>query len=132
MHYSTIPGLDRQMSRICLGTMVINRNDAAKSFELMDAALAAGINTFDCAIVYGGGNSERCIGDWMQARNNRADVVICSKGCHHDSDRNRVTPYDLTADIMTSLARLQSSYIDLYMLHRDDLQQPVRRLIATK
>jgi aryl-alcohol dehydrogenase-like predicted oxidoreductase len=46
--------------------------------------------------------------------------VVISKGCHHNADRKRVTPFDLSSDLFDSLARLQSEYIDLYLLHRDD------------
>jgi aryl-alcohol dehydrogenase-like predicted oxidoreductase len=57
-------------------------------------------------------------------------VVVITKGCHHTIDRQRVTPYDLTADLHDSLARLGVERIDLHFLHRDDSSVPVAELIG--
>jgi aryl-alcohol dehydrogenase-like predicted oxidoreductase len=56
-------------------------------------------------------------------------VVIVSKGCHHNQDRRRVTPFDLASDLHDSLARLQTDYVDLYLLHRDDPAVPVGPIV---
>jgi aryl-alcohol dehydrogenase-like predicted oxidoreductase len=75
--------------------------------------------------VYQGGNAERVFGEWMAARGVRDKVVVIGKGAHHNQDRRRVTPYDITSDLFDTLARLQTDYIDIYMLHRDDPEAPV-------
>lgn len=129
MRYGTIPNVDKPVSRVALGTMIINTNEYERSAALLDDALAAGINTLDCAHVYGGGNSERAIGRWMAERGNRAQVVILSKGAHPNADRLRVTPYDITADLHDSLTRLRTDYIDIYLLHRDDPAVPVGPIV---
>lgn len=129
MHYGTIDGLSKPVSRVVLGTMIINRTEREKSFALLDAALDLGCTTLDIAHVYGGGDSERCIGEWMQERGNRERMVILTKGCHHNGDRKRVTPFDLAADLHDSLARLKTDYIDIYLLHRDDPSVPVGPII---
>jgi len=120
MQYGTIPGVEKPVSRIVLGTMIINLHEQERSFALMDAAVAHGITTFDTAHVYAGGDSERAIGRWMTARGNREQMVILSKGVHPNADRQRITPFDITADLYDSLARLQTDYVDMYLLHRDD------------
>ncbi|MFW5841282.1 MAG: aldo/keto reductase, partial [Planctomycetota bacterium] len=51
------------------------------------------------------------------------------KGAHHNADRRRVTPFDITSDLHDSLARLGFEYIDLYLLHRDDATQPVEGIV---
>jgi aryl-alcohol dehydrogenase-like predicted oxidoreductase len=61
----------------------------------------------------------------MADRGLREQVVIISKGCHHNADRRRVTPFDLASDLHDSLARLRTDYIDVYLLHRDDSDVPV-------
>jgi aryl-alcohol dehydrogenase-like predicted oxidoreductase len=90
------------------------------SFGLLDDILALGGNTFDAAHVYGNGDNERTLGRWIEDRGVRDQVVIITKGAHHNQDRPRVTPFDITADLHDSLARLRTDYIDLYLLHRDD------------
>jgi aryl-alcohol dehydrogenase-like predicted oxidoreductase len=59
----------------------------------------------------------------------RDEVVILTKGAHHNQDRRRVTPYDITSDLHDSLARLKTDRIDLYLLHRDDPAVPVGEIV---
>lgn len=129
MHYSTIPGIAKPVSRLILGTMIISAQEKERSFALLDAVFEMGGNALDTAHIYAGGNSERGIGQWMRARGNREQVVIISKGCHHNADRKRVTPFDLAADLHDSLARLQTDYVDVYLLHRDDPSLPVGPIV---
>ncbi|TMD19778.1 MAG: aldo/keto reductase, partial [Chloroflexi bacterium] len=53
--------------------------DKASAFALMDRAWAAGINYFDTADSYGGGLSERIIGDWLKKRGVRDRLVLSTK-----------------------------------------------------
>jgi aryl-alcohol dehydrogenase-like predicted oxidoreductase len=129
MQYSTIPGVTKPVSRLILGTMIISAQEPERSFALLDAAFEMGGNALDTAHVYAGGNSERGIGQWMKARGNREQVVVISKGCHHNADRKRVTPFDMAADLHDSLARLQTDYVDVYLLHRDDPTLPVGPIV---
>lgn len=126
---SSIPGCSKPVSRIVLGTMIINTEKKQESFAVLDAAYACGINAFDTAAVYAGGDSERCLGMWCAERGLREKIFILDKGCHHNADRRRVTPFDLAADLHDALARLKTDYIDLYMLHRDDPSVPVGRIV---
>lgn len=129
MHYGSIRGIERPVSRLVLGTMIINTRELERSFALLDAAFELGCTTVDSAHVYAGGDSERAIGLWMQERKNRDKVVVISKGAHPNADRKRVTPFDITADLHDSLARLKTDYIDIYMLHRDDPDVPVGTIV---
>lgn len=129
MQYATIVGVEKPVSRLVLGTMIINRGEREKSFALLDAAVAQGITALDCAHVYAGGDSERCVGEWMAARGNRERTVIVTKGCHHNADRQRVTPWDIASDLHDSLARLKTPYVDVWLLHRDDMSVPVGPIV---
>lgn len=131
MKYGKVPGIDKQISRVVHGTIAATTKDLDKSFTLLDSALEHGINTFDTAHVYGSGENERAVGRWVNAREVREDIVIIGKGAHHNSDRQRVTPWDISSDIHDSLARFKFDYIDLYLLHRDDPTQPVGPIIET-
>ncbi len=129
MEYGTIPGVNKPVARLVLGSMFVGTLDRARCFALLDDIFALGGNTFDTAHVYAGGNSERLLGEWMEARGNREQVVILTKGCHHNADRRRVTPFDLASDLFDSLARLRTDYVDIYVLHRDDPSVPVGPIV---
>ena len=125
MNYGNVAGIGKPVSRVVLGTMVINRQARANSYDLLDTALRLGVNTFDMAHVYGGGDTERCIGDWLADRGCRDRVVLITKGAIPNADRPRVTPYDIEADLHDSLTRLRVPSVDLYFLHRDNPRVPV-------
>ncbi len=129
MQYGSVPGIDKPISRLVQGSMMINSKDLKRSFDLLDAILEMGGNAFDTGHIYGGGDNERTIGRWVREAGVRERVMILGKGAHHNQDRQRVTPYDITADLHDSLARFQFDYIDLYLLHRDDPSQPVGPIV---
>ncbi len=129
MRYGEIAGIDKPVSRIVQGTGFIATKEMEEMFQLMDAALEAGINTFDTAHFYGQGEVERIFGQWMKDRQNRDKIVLISKGAHANADRKRVTPFDIESDIHDSMARLQTGYFDIYMLHRDDPSLPVGSIV---
>ncbi|MDE0227466.1 MAG: aldo/keto reductase [Spirochaetaceae bacterium] len=125
MIYQQIDGLDKPLARVIQGTIMLSRDRLEEGFALLDGVFERGGTTFDTAHGYGGGDADRVLGLWMEARGNRDRVVIVGKGCHHNVDRRRVTPYDLASDLMDTLARLRSDHVDLYLLHRDDPSLPV-------
>lgn len=129
MKYACFPPLSRDLSRLVLGSMVFSREALDLTFELLDAWRAMGGNIVDTAHVYAGGESERALGLWLKERGCRDEIVILSKGAHHNADRRRVTPEDITCDLRDSLARLQVETIDLYLLHRDDPDVPVGPIV---
>ncbi|MCP4643393.1 MAG: aldo/keto reductase [bacterium] len=76
----------------------------------VDAALDAGVNFFDTAEGYGGGESEKALGKALGAR--RKDVLIASK-----VSPSHCAPADLRKACEASLARLGTDWIDLYQVH---------------
>ena len=131
MLYSNIPGIDKPVSRLVLGTMWMNTRNLDSAFAALDAFHAAGGNCFDTAHAYSGGDSERAFGQWIHSRGVRDEVVILGKGAHHSQDRKRVTPFDIQSDLHDSLARFKVDHIDLYVLHRDDPGKPVGPIVET-
>jgi aryl-alcohol dehydrogenase-like predicted oxidoreductase len=129
MHYGKIPGVAKPVARLIQGTVMIGSDKLDYSVKLLDDIYALGGNTFDAAHVYGQGDNERTLGRWIEERCLRDKVVIITKGAHHNADRRRVTPFDITADLHDSLARLRTNYIDLYLLHRDDPAVPVGPIV---
>ncbi|HUS48160.1 MAG TPA: aldo/keto reductase [Phycisphaerae bacterium] len=129
MQYGSVPGVDKPISRLVQGLIMVSTKKLDESFALLDEVFETGVNTFDSAHIYGGGDSERVLGRWMEARGLREKVVILTKGAHLNQDRERVTPFDITSDLYDSLARLKTDYIDLYVLHRDDPKVPVGPIV---
>ena len=131
MEHLTIRGVAKPISRIVLGTLVFSPHKEMTGEELLDAFLAAGGNAIDTAHAYGGGDSERVLGAWLTAHNNREKVFLIDKGAHHTPKvpRPRLNPQEIKCDLDESLDRLHTDYIDLYLLHRDDPQIPVATII---
>lgn len=125
-----IPGVEQEISQLILGTMMYSPDSYDLSTKMLDTFFEAGGNTLDTAHIYGGGNSERLIGQWMQERGNRDEVFLIDKGGHpHSGIPNRVSPEFVKQDLDENLTRLNTDYIDLYMLHRDDPALPVSTII---
>lgn len=104
--------------------------DEATSFALLDAFVAEGFNAIDTADVYSawapghsGGESEAVLGNWLQRRGKRDDVVIATKvgmwARHPD-----LKAATIAAAVEESLTRLKTDYIDLYQSHQDDAKTP--------
>jgi aryl-alcohol dehydrogenase-like predicted oxidoreductase len=130
MRYLNIPNIDKPISRIALGTASYSLDRYERAAELLDAFVEAGGTCIDTAHVYGRGASERALGTWLAERGNRVQIVVLGKGCHPIGNSGpRVGPQFIHADLAESLERLQTSYIDLYLLHRDDESVPVGAIV---
>ncbi len=131
MNYGSIKGIDKKVSRLVQGTVAINGENEAEEFKFLDSIFELGCTTYDTAHVYGSGANERAVGKWVNTRGLREQVVILSKGAHHNQDRKRVNPFDISSDIYDSLARFKFDHLDLYILHRDDESVPVEGIVDT-
>ncbi|MCR5688355.1 MAG: aldo/keto reductase [Lachnospiraceae bacterium] len=117
MNYTKLQGIGIPVSTIVFGCCnPILTKDEKGAEELLDTAFSNGFNIFDTAKVYG--KSEEVLGRWISRAGNRDRIVIITKGCHPDP-APRVSPEALKEDIDSSLKRLKTDYIDIYMLHRD-------------
>ncbi len=117
------------VTRICLGTMTWGeQNTEAEAFEQLDYATAQGINFIDTAELYSTpgrpetqGSTERFIGNWLQRRGRRDDLVIASKitGPGNGWIRGgvRMDAEQVVKALEMNLSRLKTDYIDLYQLH---------------
>ena len=130
MHYGTIKGVDRQVSRIFLGTASAPFSTGGDGSELLEAALEQGINAIDTARVYG--LSENSLGRWLEQPGNREKVVLLSKCGHPAEDgTRRVRAGEMKKDLETSLEALRTDYVDIWLLHRDDPEIPVGEIMDT-
>ena len=128
--YGRIEGLDKPVSRMFFGTANARCAYGKDASDLLDAAMTYGINAFDTARGYG--LAENSLGRWIKERNNRERVVILSKCGNISPDGSvHVTREVIEKELEESLAALQTDYIDIYLLHRDDPKTPVSELIDT-
>ncbi|WP_138753145.1 aldo/keto reductase [Paenibacillus sinopodophylli] len=129
MEYIQIQGSPKQVSRLMKGSDYFYHDSYEKAAANLDAFIAIGGNSIDTAHIYCGGQSEEVIGRYMKERDNREYMVILTKCAHHDRNGSRVNKQAIFEDLTDSLARLQTDYIDLYALHRDDPSVPAGEVI---
>jgi aryl-alcohol dehydrogenase (NADP+) len=109
--------------------------DEQRSFEVLDAFVAAGGNFIDTADVYGrrgpdgAGSSERIIGRWMASRGNREQLVIATKVGMAEGVSGLAAD-TIARGLSASLERLQTDTIDLYYAHVDDRATPLHETLA--
>ncbi len=110
--------------------------DRDESFRVLDAFFAAGGRMIDTAEGYTsfvpgnkGGESETIIGEWMESRGIRGDMLIGTKTGMFGSAGD-LEPDKLAKAIEGSLERLRTDYVDLYYAHRDDPQTPLAEVAA--
>ena len=123
------------VSPLCIGTVSYGTSiDSKDAKSQLDRFVELGGNFIDTAHVYGDwvpgprGKSERIIGEWLNETGLCHDIIISTKGAHHDISNpsiSRVTPEDIEKDLDESLEFLNTDYIDLYFLHRDNPSVPV-------
>jgi aryl-alcohol dehydrogenase-like predicted oxidoreductase len=119
--------LGRDVSRLVLGTMLL----AESGTEALDEYVRLGGNAIDTARVYGDGEAERVLGEWLVERPGvRERLVIVSKGAHPSGERKRVTPEEIERDLRTSV-ELLGGPVDVYLLHRDDPSVPVGTIVES-
>ena len=128
--YGEIAGVNKPVSRIFFGTAIAPMLAGKDVNALLDAAFSVGINAFDCARGYG--LAERSLGRWIHDRNNREKVVILSKcGNVNSLGRVKIDRSVIISELNASLKSLNTDYIDVYLLHRDDRNTPVSEYIDT-
>ncbi|MDE1187206.1 MAG: aldo/keto reductase [Pantoea sp.] len=138
MQYTHLGRAGLKVSRLCLGTMNFgDTTDEQTSFNIMDAAIDAGINFFDSADVYGGpqspdmakgyGLSEEIIGRWLARSGKRNRIVLATKvyqPMETGPNDKYLSAYHIRRACDESLRRLKTDHIDLYQMHHIDRSTP--------
>ncbi|MGV2870614.1 aldo/keto reductase [Colwellia sp. E150_009] len=113
-------------SRLIYGCMRIasdnSASDHSKGKQAIHAAIEAGYNHFDHADIYGGGACESLFGELLiESPSLRENIILTSKaGIRRDPQRYDFSRNYITNSVENSLKRLNTDYLDLFLLHRPD------------
>lgn len=137
MEYITLLNSDLRVSRLCMGGCPMGGYGwgNVQERELLDAISAAidnGINFFDTADTYGLGQSEITLAKGLGSK--RKDVIIETKFGVRFSESG--TTYDNSPSYIRqalegSLKRLNTDYIDIYVIHYRDKVTPMNVVVDT-
>jgi aryl-alcohol dehydrogenase-like predicted oxidoreductase len=103
-----------------------------EAMRIMDRAWEAGVHWFDTADAYGGGSSERWIGEWIRGRGVRPQLT--TKVFHSTTGTSGDTglaPDRVRRQLHSSLERLGVDRVDLYLAHEEDGDVPLRETVAS-
>ena len=122
-----------KVPQLWLGTMMFgDQTDEAESRNIVDATRDAGLNAIDTADVYALGESERIVGRLIAA--DRERWVLATKIANivgkEPNDRGLSRRW-LLQGVEASLKRLNTDWIDLYYMHRDDETVPIEETLST-
>ena len=130
MKFLPLGASDIKVSEVCLGTMTWGiQNSQQDTDNQIAMAIDAGVNFLDTAEMYPVppdeetyADTERYLGNWL-GRNTarRGDLIIMTKivgnGVSWIRNGEDITGASVEQAIESSLARLQTDYIDVYQLH---------------
>ncbi|WP_268963268.1 aldo/keto reductase family protein [Qaidamihabitans albus] len=124
-----------KLSAVGLGSWLTYGGSAADetSRRCIEQAYEHGINFFDTANEYQGGEAERALGRALD-RMPRERLVVASKVCLPVGDGpldRGLSRKHVTAQLDASLRRLNMDYVDLYQCHRFDPDTPLDETIRT-
>ncbi|KAF2729639.1 aryl-alcohol dehydrogenase [Polyplosphaeria fusca] len=133
-HRILAPSAGVKVSPLCLGAMnfgdvwkgILGECSKETSFEILDYFYSQGGNFIDTAVNYQFNQSEQWLGEWMEARGNRDEMVLATKFTGGQvthmpeliqSNFGGNSAKNIHTSIERSLKHLKTSYIDVYYLH---------------
>ncbi|KAK8203407.1 hypothetical protein M8818_005298 [Zalaria obscura] len=147
-HRVLAPSAGIKVSPLCLGAMNFGENwkefmgecDKSTSFEVLDAFFDLGGNFIDTANLYQSEESEEWLGEWMESRKVRDQMVVATKYTSgYRSHRRDAEPIQsnfvgnsmksLTLSVNASLKKLRTDYIDLLYVHWWDFTTSVEEVM---
>jgi voltage-dependent potassium channel beta subunit len=134
MEYRFLGSSGLEISALSLGAWVTYGGQVGESvaYECMTAAYDAGVNFFDNAEAYAGGNAETVMGKVIKRAGwKRSDLVISTKifwGGQGPNDRG-LSRKHIVEGADASLRRLQMDHLDLIFCHRPDPDTPIEETV---
>lgn len=129
MRYIKFGERQKEVSEVVLGLMRISEMTVYQVEELIESALAVGINAFDIADCYGHGKCEQILGEVLKCRPDLREKMWIQSKCGIRMEE--FTYFDFSKEHILEavdgiLERLNVDYIDSLLLHRPDaLMEPV-------
>ena len=134
MEYRYLGSSGLQVSALSFGSWVTFGTQIGEdiAYDCMKAAYDAGVNFFDNAEVYAGGESEILMGNVLKRAGwKRSDLVVSTKifwGGKGPNDRG-LSRKHIIEGTDAALARMQLDYVDLVFCHRPDRYTPVEETV---
>ncbi len=134
MEYRRLGGSGLRISSLSLGAWITYGGQVGEAIadECMSAAYDCGVNFFDNAEAYAGGNAEAVMGRVIKKRGwKRSDLVVSTKifwGGSGPNDRG-LSHKHIVEGVEASLGRLGMDYVDLLFCHRPDYHTPIEETV---
>ena len=136
MDYVNLGATGVRVSRICMGMMSFGPHesrpwaiDESEAEPIIRRAVDAGINFYDTADVYNGGQSEVITGRLLRTLFGMREEYVLATKVHGKTmpgpNGGGLSRKHIMASIDASLARLELDYVDLYQIHRWDPNTPI-------
>lgn len=131
MQYEQLGNTGITVSKLCAGCMSFGKPSAdfhewtlnpEETEQTVKKALDLGINFFDTANTYAHGTSEEYLGAALKKNTARDKVVIATKVYFNEGHLSKEA---IMREIDGSLKRLNTDYVDLYIIHRFDYHTPI-------
>lgn len=141
MQYTTLGHTGLVVSRMAFGAMTFTAGNkdlssiykvgADLATELVSRCREAGINFFDTADGYAGGESEMLLGQALKPHRN--EVVIATKVGFRTGPpltQSGLSRRHILWSVDQSLKRLQTDWVDIYIVHREDAYTPLEETLV--
>ncbi|KAJ5127325.1 hypothetical protein N7448_008104 [Penicillium atrosanguineum] len=137
-----------KVSPLCLGAMNFGEGwkerlgecDKAQSFKILDTYYENGGNFIDTANAYQNGDSETWLGEWMEARGVRDEIVLATKytSPYRLFDKSQIqanyvgnNAKSMKVSLEASLKKLKTDYIDLLYVHWWDFSTSIEEVMTS-
>lgn len=108
------------VSSVIMGCMRLNQLSESEAFSLIDSALDSGINYFDHADIYGGGECEEVFGKYLGRYPEKRQRMIIQSKCGISDGYYDLSKEHIIKSVEGSLKRLNIDRLDVLLLHRPD------------